>query len=126
VFTDGESVTSYPASVAAAFGGRQPIQTIFVRVWDAADRIYFSDGRPDPNYRPDPTSERILQNLARVLNGRVYSESQIQGIVRAAQDDLGHGPSAQRGLQRSRTPLAPWLVLVAALPLGAVLRRRNL
>jgi hypothetical protein len=126
VLTDGESVTSYPATLAAAFGGRQPIRTIFVRVWDAADRIYFGDGRPDPNYRPDPTGERALLNLAGALNGRVYSESQFQGIIRTAHDDLGHGPAARRGAERSRTPLAPWLVLVAALPLGAVLRRRNL
>jgi hypothetical protein len=126
VFTDGESVTSYPGTIAAAFGGPRPIRTIFVRVWDAADRIYFSDGRTDRNYRPDPTGERVLQGLAGALDGRVYSESQLQGIIRTARDDLGHGPTTPRGDQRSRTPLAPWLVLVAALPLGAVLRRRNL
>jgi hypothetical protein len=126
VFTDGESVASYPATLAAAFGGPQPVRTIFVRVWNAADRIYFTDGRPDPKYRPDPGSRRVLEAIASTTSGQMFSEDAAHAIIRQARADLGRGPTKRSGELRSRTPLAPWLVLAAAVPLGAVLRRRNL
>jgi hypothetical protein len=126
VLTDGESVRAYPATVAAALGGRSPVRTIFVRVWDRRDRIYLRSGRLDPNYHPDPAGGALLETLAGAMNGRAFSETELQAVVKTAQEDLGHGPVESQGVQRSRTPLAPWLVLGAVVPLGIVLRRRNL
>lgn len=126
VFTDGESVRAYPATLAAAFGGRSPVRTIFVRVWSSRDRIYLRDGRLDPNYRSDPTGEAVLDGLADAMSGHSFGENDLGAVIAQARADLGRGPLESQGVQRSRMPLAPWLVLAAVVPLGLVLRRRNL
>jgi hypothetical protein len=125
VLTDGESNQVFPATVATALRGPPPVKTILVRVWDSGDRIYLSGGRVDPNYRPDPAGADLLDSLAAATHGKAFSEHALGVIVSRARADLGHGPAKRRGEHRSRTPLAPWLVLGAAIPLGFVLRRRN-
>ncbi len=126
VLTDGESVPVFSGTVASALRNRPPVKTIFVRVSNASDRIALPGGRVDPNYRPDPGSRGVLEDLASATHGRVFSEDDVDAVVRRARADLGQGPAKHSGEVRSRTPLAPWLVLAAALPLGFVLRRRNL
>jgi len=126
VFSDGESIQAFPARIAAALGRRPTVKAIFVHVWDAAERIHLAGGRVDPNYQPDPAGGQILAELAAETNGQAFSEEDLRGIVGRARADLGQGKATPKGVHRSRTPLAPWLVLAAFLPLGAVLRRRNL
>ena len=125
VFSDGESDETFPAGVARAL--RRPhVDAIFVHVWNAGERIYLPHGHVDPGYVSDPAGGRLLAALAAATGGRTFSENDFGGIVRAARAALGSGPTSHRGVHRSRTPLAPWLVLGAAFPLGAILRRRNL
>jgi hypothetical protein len=124
VFSDGESDQTFPAALAGALRGTH-VKTIFVHVWAAGERIYLPHGEVDPNYEADPAGGAVLAALASATGGRTFSEHDLTGIVGAARAALGHGHSARRGMHRSQTPLAPWLVIVAALPLAATLRRKN-
>jgi hypothetical protein len=126
VFTDGESIEAFPQRIAAGLKRGRKVRVIFVHLWDAGERIYLSDGRIDLNYRPDPTSAQLLTELASETKGRIYKEDEPAAVVERTRAEIGGGPTTRQGVERSRTPLAPWLVLVAAIPLGAVLRRRNL
>ena len=125
VLSDDESNTVFPANIAAAFRRRPRIDAIFVHVWDERERIYLPGGRVDPNYRPDPRSVDLVRSLASGTKGRSFAETDVNGIVGAARDDLGRGQTKARGEERSRSPLAPWLVLAGTVPLATVLRRRN-
>lgn len=126
VFTDAESERVFPESIAEAFHGPPRVRAIFVGVSEAAERIHLPGGGLDPTYRTDPTGVRLLEELAAATGGEAFSEHDLNAIVGRARADLGRGRTTPQGRNRSRTPLAPWLVLAAALPLGIVLRRRNL
>jgi hypothetical protein len=126
VFTDGESERVFPESIAVAFRGPPRVRAIFVGISEAREEIHLPEGGIDPNYETDPTGVRLLDELAVATGGEAFSEHDRDGIVGRARADLGRGRTTSQGRNRSRTPLAPWLVLVAAVPLGIVLRRRNL
>jgi hypothetical protein len=126
VFTDAESERVFPESIAAAFRGPPRVRAIFVGVSEPSERIHLPDGEVDPIYRTDPTGARLLEELAAATDGEAFSEHDLRAITGRARTDLGQGRVTPQGRDRSRTPLAPWLVLAAAIPLGIVLRRRNL
>jgi hypothetical protein len=126
VLTDGESERVFPESIASAYRGPPRVRAIFVGVSEAGEEIHLREGGIDPNYETDPTGVRLLEELAAATGGEAFSEQDLEGIVRRARADLGQGRTTPQGRNRSRTPLAPWLVLAAAVPLGIVLRRRNL
>jgi hypothetical protein len=122
VFSDDESSQFFADQIAAAF--RRPlVHVIFVHVWNSQDRIHLQDGRVDPGYTPDPTSLATVNQLASQLDGQVFSEQNLSGIVQRAQADLGSGRVAPLTGTRTSTPLARWLLLLAFLPLAVVLRR---
>lgn len=122
VLTDGESRRVH-AGLATALR-RERIRTIFVHVW-AADESIFVTSRPERAYRPDPGSRRTLDRFAAAVEGAVFSEDDLAGVIRKARAELGSGPTRPRR-QRDLFALMPWTVLAAALPLVLVLRRRNL
>jgi VWA domain-containing protein len=125
VFTDGESNKFFPGDVGIAF--HHPfVQTIFVHIWDPRERIYLPGGREDPGYRPDPSSGSQLNALATATRGAVFSEHDVGGIVRRARSDLGSGPVKHLAPEPGRTPLAPWVLGIAFVPLAFIIRRRNL
>lgn len=126
VLTDGESIQAYPERIAGGLRRGRRVKVIFVHVWRGTERIYQSEGRLDPSYLADPAGAQLLRELAAETNGRVFGESDVSGAVERARAELGGGATRRQGIERSRTPLAPWLVLVAAIPLGGVLWRRNL
>jgi hypothetical protein len=125
VFSDGESERVFVDAIAAAFRGPPRTRAIFVGVSEPTERIHLPDGGVDPNYRTDPLGARLLEELAAATSGEAFSEHEVGPIVGRARDELGSGRVEPQGRNRSRTPLAPWLVLAAAVPLGIVLRRRN-
>lgn len=125
VFTDGESNKFFPGDVAVAFH-HPPVQAIFVHVWDPRERIYFPDSKEDPGYRPDPSSAGELAALAAATRGAVFSEHNVGAIVSRARADLGSGPVKHLAPEPGRTPLAPWVLGIAFVPLAFILRRRNL
>ena len=58
MLTDGES-RPFGATLGSAFPGRPPIETVFVRFWDAGERIY-ATGSAEGGYVPDKSSARTV------------------------------------------------------------------
>ena len=62
-----------------------------------------------------------------MAGGRAFVEGEEADAAAAALDALGHdGPTEAHGRGELRTPLAPYAVAAAALPLAWLIRRRNL
>jgi hypothetical protein len=125
LFTDGETVPYFPADLRQSL--RQPPRTqiIVVHVWRAGERIYVGR-KPDPNYRSDPRSGRAVSALAAALGGRAVNEGDVTAAVADARAMLGPGTVARLGVGLRVVALSRWLVLLALVPLAALLWRRNL
>jgi VWA domain-containing protein len=121
VLTDGESERVEPG---LAVLDREGIRTLFVHVWGAEESIFLPSGA-EPQYRPDPTSERTLTQAAALVDGAVFEENDLSAAAARARRDLGDGPTRPRK-QRDLIALMPYVTLVAVVPLALVLRRRNL
>lgn len=123
VLTDGE--TQAPDSaLAGAFKRRPRIETIFVRLWDAGERIYEA-GVAEGGYRPDPRSDAAVARTASLVGGRVFQEDDAGGVVGAVREAIGEGPTVQRAHESGRLALMPYLTAAALVPLCIVLLRRN-
>ena len=123
VFTDGESRT-----VGDRFGealrGRN-VRLLFVHVWDEDERIYATGNVPEPDYRPESHSRQILRDAAIAARGRTFAEDEFDELLETTDNVLGdEGETRTRA--RDQVPLAPWVTAAAFLPLGVILRRRNL
>jgi hypothetical protein len=116
LLTDGESRPFNAGAVGRALDGTS---LIVVRVGDASERVYRSDGTPEA-YRPDPSAGARVAGLASAAGGRVATPATAARAVSAA---LGSGPTATRGKERSTTTLAPWFALLALIPLAFLLVR---
>ena len=125
VLSDDESNPFVESNIGAVFKKRPRVHTIFVRFWNARERIWLPNGHIDDGYRPDPTGARTEETLAVATHGRAFTERQLPAVVAAARSALGSGSIETRPIDRARTPVAGWVALAALLPLGFVLRRRN-
>lgn len=123
VFTDGES-RPFGGPLAGAFPGKPPIQTVFVRFWDAGERIY-QTGVSEGGYRPDEGSETAVDRAAAAVGGRAFSERDLADAADAVVEAVGEGETSDRTIPGSRVALMPWVTLAAFLPLGVLLLRRN-
>jgi hypothetical protein len=124
VFTDGET-RPVEEDLAAAFRRQPKVETVFVRLWDADERIYLA-GIPEAGYAPDRESAGELERVAALVGGRVLAEGQTQELANAVADLLGSGPTIDREHEGRRRALMPYFTLAALVPLGFVLLRRNL
>jgi hypothetical protein len=122
VVTDGESRAVNELSIAARLRRAPSVETVFVHVWDAGERVY-SQGVAEPEYRPDSTSRDRLERLADANEGAVYSEGELAAAVARSRGLLGEAPSVAVASKRERRPLGPYLTLAAFLPLGLLLGR---
>jgi hypothetical protein len=126
VLSDGESrPLENPAEFDEAFDKQPQIETIFVRLWDDDERIYLT-GVAEVGYEPDPTSEEQLGQIAEMIDARVIAESEAGDLPGLVADTVATGPTKGREHEGRRRALMPWITLAAILPLGFVLRRRNL
>jgi hypothetical protein len=121
VFTDGESEKLEPRLAALSRAG---IHTLFVHVWGAHESIWRPEGA-EPQYRPDATSKQTLAQVATLVDGAVFDESDLAGVVARVREDLGEGPTRTRE-QRDLLALMPYVMLAMLAPLGLLLRHRNL
>jgi hypothetical protein len=121
VVTDGES-RSLGSDLARL--RESGISTLFVHVWGADESIWRPNGA-EPEYRPDPASERALAHAASLVDGAVFKESDVASVVARARAELGQGPTRRRE-QRDLLALMPYVMLAALAPLGLLLRHRNL
>lgn len=123
VLTDGET-RPLEQDLAGAFRRGPRIGTVFVHVWAADERIYLS-GVAEFGYKSDPKSGDALARVASLVKGRVLSEDASGTLHAAVVNLLGSGPTVAREHEGNRLALMPWITLAAFLPLGLVLRRRN-
>ena len=100
------------------------MQTLFIHVWNGKERIY-ETGVPERGYTPDPASAAALGRVAELVGGRVFAEADAAAAATAAQEFLGEGPTRERVLEGERRSLMPYATMLALLPLGFVLLRRN-
>lgn len=118
LLTDGES-QPYDASAVSALGA----SLVVVRIGDASERVYV-EGSVEPAYRPDPAAAALVAQLVSATGGKTAGgpEAAAADVRRA----LGTGPTRPAAGGVERTPLAPYVALVALAPLGLLLRRRTL
>lgn len=124
VFTDGETTPAGPR-LARAFQRRPRIETMFVRFWDADERIYVT-GVAEPGYVPNAALSSRLDEVSSLVGGRVFSEGELSEVQSAAEDFFGSGPTKARPFEGERVALMPYVTLAAFLPLVLLLWRRNL
>jgi hypothetical protein len=124
VFSDGES-KPFDDVVLRSQIRQSHVHVLFVHVWNARERIFLSQNRPDPAYRPDPESTRMAEQVADAGGGEVLGEDG-GALTAAAKGAIGTGPATKLREQRTRVSLAPFVALAALVPLGLVLLRRNL
>ena len=124
VYTDGES-QPIDAELTRAFGRRPTVEVLFVHVWDDGERIY-ETGTAERGYTPDSGSRAALRQAAELVGGRFFAESDGAATAEAAAAALGAGPTRRRILEGERRALMPYATMLALLPLGFVLLRRNL
>lgn len=124
VYTDGES-QPVDEELTRAFARKPHVDTLLVHVWGNDERIY-ETGVPERGYTPDPASAAALRHAARLVDGRLFAEADAADAGAAARKLLGEGPTRERELEGERRALMPYATMLALLPLGFVLLRRNL
>jgi uncharacterized protein (DUF58 family) len=124
VFTDGDS---QPVStvLSSDFGQKPQVSVTFVHMGSVSDRIYTS-GVAEAGYQQEPTSAAALTAAAHATRGRVVEEGRVPTVAADIREALGTGPTVNRRIEGSRRALMPFIALLAAIPLGFVLVRRNL
>jgi hypothetical protein len=127
VLTDGESAAVAASTLTAAFRGSQRTALVVVHIGAVGEKVYDHHGLPEPAYRPIANAATMVQQIAATAGGRSLAEADAAaapGVLRSA---LGaRGPTAERRHDQGRRPLAAYVLAAAALPLGWLLRRRNL
>lgn len=123
VVTDGESQPI--STLATDFAGEPRIDVTFVQMGDASERIWES-GVAEAGYTPDPSAGEALAAAAVAVEGRVVQEGDVSEAAAAVRSALGTGPTTPRRIEGNRQALMPYVALLAVLPLGFVLYRRNL
>jgi hypothetical protein len=123
LLTDGESGFFDPATVARAFAVTPRADFLAVQFWRRDESIYKSSGKPDPNYRPDPAGKAQLAALAAATRGAAFGEGNVAAAAAALGSMLGSGPTRSLGRTHTTHPLAPYVALLALLPLGVVFVR---
>jgi hypothetical protein len=124
VFSDGESKYFDDALLKKDFDTGN-VHVLFVHLWGAGEKIYLGrKNHVDPGYRPDPQSNQAVQRIAAAGGGEVLGEDP-GALVSQTKGFLGNGPHTSLREQRTRVSLGPYVALMALLPLGFVLLRRN-
>jgi hypothetical protein len=125
VLTDGESQPlESPSDLSSAFGGKPQVETFVVRLWDEDERI-FETGAAEVGYRPIIGSDAQLEQIASLMKAEVLAESEAGQLPELVAAAVGEGPTTTREQEGRRRALMPWITLLAMLPLGFVLFRRN-
>jgi hypothetical protein len=117
LLTDGESSPFDASSVAKALGSTK---VLALQLWRRNESIYEPSGRIDPNYRPDPASKAQLASLATAAHGQAFTEGQLGRAASALRSSLGSGPTRAEGRTQATHPLAPYLALLALVPLALI------
>ena len=124
VLTDGESRPFDAGQIAHALGSGPGVQVVFVHVWADGEAV-FDGAHAEQGYRELPTSGLMLATLANAIPGAaVYDEGALHAAALRERVDLGAGPSVSEGRLVRRHSLAPFVALLALVPLAAAFVRR--
>jgi hypothetical protein len=139
VVTDGES-GPFDASAlrqalttstrSSAFPGRPlqtpepPVQLIVVRVGSQDDRIYRSATSVEAAFRPSAHAAAEADSIAFATGEHAYDAGDLSAAASALRRVVGAGRTTLQGVRTKTTTLAPYVVLLALLPLALVVRRR--
>jgi len=124
VLTDGESQPVANARLGGLFKRDPPIGLVFVQFWNEDEKV-FTRGTPEPQYTPLASARPTLDRLAASTGGAVYSENQLGAAGHKVRALLGSGPTVVQGERAGKIALAPYLAVVALLPFGLLLWRRD-
>jgi hypothetical protein len=95
-------------------------------VGSSSDRIYDSNGHVERAYRPDPTAASTVDSLAAAAHAKVFTTADLSKAGSALRQALGSGGSHLEGSRTKTLNLAPFVALVALIPLAFVIFRRDL
>jgi hypothetical protein len=141
VLTDGESGAFDPTALKQAlleppprggFAGRlapsnEPhVSLLVIRVGSNLDHVYDGPRTVEAAYRPDPRAEANVETLASTTSGKPYDVAHLDAATAALRRLVGQGHIAREGTKTKTKTLAPYLVLLAFVPLGLIISRRNL
>jgi hypothetical protein len=122
--TDGESRSYSTSDVATALTRQGGCRLVVVRVGDARDRVFGSDGVPEAAYAPDPAAAAKVQALAAAAAGRAFTTASVGAAVGTVRADAEVGPHGLQVVQPARRALALWLGLVTLLSTGVFVAER--
>lgn len=123
VLTDGESGAFDPAKVAHDLAAGPGTRLVLVQIWSADETVYDANGQAETGYHTHPESVQAIESLASAAGGHAFAQNSIGGAIRAAQAALGSGPTKIQGRTERTQTLAPYVALLALLPLLLILRR---
>jgi hypothetical protein len=118
--TDGESRGFDEGEVGKSLSAGPGVALVIVHVW-SADESVFDAGKREQGYHTNPDSGQSLDSLASATGGKVFGEHSLGGAARAARADLGSGPTVVMGRSERTRALAPYVALIALVPLLLVL-----
>ena len=125
VFTDGETQTLDAGQLKERLA-RGRVQVVFVRIWGQNERVFDLPGRgANPYYLPDPSSGTALAALTAAIGGSVFNVAQPVQLAARVTQLLGRGKVGSHGEELQTRTLAPFVMLLGALPLAFLLWRRN-
>jgi hypothetical protein len=122
LLTDGESNPVQSGTLAGRLAANRGYRFVAIQFWRSDESVFAADGKPEPGYRPDPSSQATLHDLAAGLSGRSFDESQIGPAAEYLRTLAGAGPTIRvAGTDESHIPLAPYIALLGLLALLAAL-----
>ena len=123
VLTDGEGVAFDPAAVARSLANGPGVRIVLVHVWASNEGVYDSSGFAEQGYHTHPESGLAISSLAAAAGGGSFGEDSIAGAARAVRAAVGSGPTIVQGRTERTQTLAPYVALLALVPLLLVLPR---
>lgn len=124
VFSDGESLP-FDALVLAGALERARIVPVFVQFWSPDERIYRRGATGTERYRPEPSADLRLREVAAALGGNAFHEGSLDDALAAIRKGIGEGPVGPYGAELQTRTLSAWVLAFAFVPLVFVLWRRN-
>jgi hypothetical protein len=126
VITDAESDPVDADAVARGYRAAAAPELVVLRIGGPGEQVYDEQGRPEPGYEALTTAAQTARRVAAAAGGQAFAEGHERAAAEAVLAALGrNGPTEPHGRGERRTPLAPYAVAAAALPLAWLLRRRN-
>jgi hypothetical protein len=124
VLTDGESRQFDTQKLARALKSGPGVKLVLVHVSATGEAVY--DGTQlEQGYHEDPASGAGLASLASATGGVAVGEHDLARAISAAKADVGSGPTITSGRSEHDRTLAPFVALLALLPLLLLARRES-